>query len=206
MQEKLTVLEDNAHSMSTARLQHLHDKWDTELGQFMSHSEKLCTRFKSCSLEYSPTVGQWLKRRAVLRWMLRWHEGKVPDPRNVCRAARRANIANPLSLPKLEVQNRLQGCLEHHFELQSQAPALQKKHLQWRLSVAKDRGDDEASTEILRIVKHEARRQHQRTINRVVKDSRGRSVLSVQSQLNGAEHTFTNQKEVERVCGEQLGS
>jgi hypothetical protein len=72
----------------------------------------------------------------------------------MCQAARRANITNPLSLSKLEVHNRLHGWLEHLFELKSQAPALRRKHVQWRLKVAKERCDDEASIEILRIVKN----------------------------------------------------
>jgi hypothetical protein len=69
--------------------------------------------------------------------------------------ARRANITNPLSLSKAEVQARLQGCLHHLFQLKEQASTLRKKHLQWWLSVARDRGDEEATREILSIVKNE---------------------------------------------------
>ena len=72
--------------------------------------------------------------------------------------------------------------------------------------MAKERGDDEESIEILQIVKNEAQRQQQRNINRVVKDSRGRSVLSEQASFHGNDHTYKKQTEVEQVCGEQLGS
>ena len=104
------------------------------------------------------------------------------------------------------MQDRLHSCLEHLFELKTQAPALRKKHLQWRLSVAKKRKDEEAATEILRIVKNEARRHRQHSINRVVKDTKGRSVLSVQETVEGGDQTYTDQETVEQACGEHLGS
>jgi hypothetical protein len=95
MHTKLTLIEEQSNLAPCIVNQRRHDKGDKELGKFMRHSEKICTKFKSCAIEYSPTVGQWLKRRSALKWMLRWHEGKVPDTRNICRAARRANIQNP---------------------------------------------------------------------------------------------------------------
>jgi hypothetical protein len=124
----------------------------------------------------------------------------------MCRAERRANIANPLSLSKTEVQLRLHSCLEHLFELKAQAPTLRRKHLQWRLNLAKEQEDEEASTEILRIIKHEASRQRQRNINRVVKDTKGRSVLSVGVSTDEGNHTYTAQQVVEQVCGQHLGA
>jgi hypothetical protein len=77
MHTKLTLIEEQSNLVSCIVNQRGHDKWDKELGEFMRHSEKICTKFKSCAIEYSPTVGQWLKRRSVLKWILRWHEGKV---------------------------------------------------------------------------------------------------------------------------------
>jgi len=206
MDEKLQKIEQLYDLAPQTAIQRAHDKWDDELGQFMRHSEKKCTKVKSCDIAYSPTVGQWLKRRAILKWLLRWHDGKVPDTRNLCRAARRANIKDPLPLSKSEVQDRLHSCLEHLFELKSEAPALRKKHLQWRLRIARQNEDEEATTEILRIVKNEARRHRQRSINRVVRDMRGRSVLSVQETVDGNEETHTKQEAVEDACGQHLGS
>ncbi|KAL3788945.1 hypothetical protein HJC23_000229 [Cyclotella cryptica] len=206
MDQKLELIDGADGTLPSDAVLHMHNKWDKEMGDFMRHAERACTRFKSSAIEYSPTVGQWLKRRAVLKWILRWHDGKVPDPRNLCRAAKRANIANPLSLTKIEVQLRLHSCLEHLFELKERAPTLRKKHLQWRLKVAKQQEDEEASTEILRIIKHEANRQRQRNINRVVKDTRGRSVLSVGVSTEAGSHTYTDQQEVEQVCGQHLGA
>lgn len=186
----------------------LHDKWDRELGEFMRAAENTCTKFKTCALEYSPTVGQWLQRRAVLKWLLRWHDGKVPHTGNLCRAARRSHIANPLSLSRQDIEQRLQAVLHELFQLRTQAPELRRQHLRWRLSIAKDQQDEEASREIKRIIARESARQKQRNINRVVRDPRGRSVFSVRVSLpdGHGEATHSHQDAVEQVCGEHLGS
>ena len=92
MQAKLEHVETLYASLSTTATPNFHNKWDIKLGQLIWHSEKECTKFKSNAIEYSPMVGQWLKHCTVLKWLLRWHDGKVQDTRNMCRAARRANI------------------------------------------------------------------------------------------------------------------
>lgn len=204
MRDKLQLISDLSASPLDA--QRLHEKWDTELGNFMKHSEGGCTKFKSCAIEYSPTVGQWIRRRSVLKWILLWHDGKVPDPRNICRAARRLNIVDPLSLSKREIHDRLHSCIEHLFELKAQAPSLRRKHLNWQMKIAQQRGDEDTATEILCIIKNEASRRRQRNINRVVKDSRGRSVLQVQISSDGQDHTYSKQAEVETICGDHLGN
>lgn len=205
MQAKLQHIQRHTLTLPPSVSQTLHDKWDKELGEFMTHAENKCTKFKSCAIEYSPTVGQWLRRRTVLKWLLRWHDGKVPDTRNMCRAAKRANIESPLTLSRAEVANRLQACLQELFELKSQAPALRRKHLRWRLSLAKNRGDEESAREILRISRNEARRLRQQNINRVVRDPRGRSVLSVSVDIGDTDLRYDTQDAVEAVCGQHLG-
>ena len=89
MQHKLDVLTQAGPYLSTDQFQFLHNKYDMELGDLMRHAEQRCTKRHTKNMAFSPTVGQWLKKRAVLKWILRWHEGKVPDPRNLLRAARR---------------------------------------------------------------------------------------------------------------------
>ena len=99
-------------------------------------------------MEYSPTVGQWLKKRAVLKWILRWHDGKVPYPRNLIRTAQPQQIDDPLGLSRLEIECRLVACMHEIYQLRQQAPALRKRHLKWCLTLAKDRSDDTATKEI----------------------------------------------------------
>ena len=94
MHERLLRL----HSMDGDSYSLAHNKWDSELGEYMRCAEKECSHYKDGTIDYSPTVGQWLRRQSVLKWLLRWHEGRVPDTRNLLRAAHRLNIDNPLQL------------------------------------------------------------------------------------------------------------
>ena len=202
---KLQTIQSLRSWLPQSQIHYLHDRWDTELGEFMCSAEKTCTTMKSCLIEYSPTVGQWLRRRAIYKWILRWHEGKVPDTRNLERAARRSNIDKPLLLAREEIEWRLQGCLHELFRLKSQAPELRRKHLSWRLSLARKRGDELAEKEITRIIKTEASRKRQRRINHVVRDPSGRAIISVQTSIGSVEQTLTTRAQVEEICGNTLG-
>ena len=181
-----------------------HNKWDTELGEYMRCAEKLSTKHRGGSLDYSPTVGQWLKKRAILKWILRWHDGKVPDTRNLLRAARRQAIDNPLQLTRTEVESRLAACMSEIYTLRHQAPALREKHLRWRLGLAKKRGDDSATREINRIIQSEARRRRQRHINSHVKDPRGRAVFRVTVESPDGITIHDTKHEVERQVQQNL--
>jgi hypothetical protein len=43
MHAKLTQIEEQCELASIVTTQQQHDKWDTKLGEFMKHSEKVCT-------------------------------------------------------------------------------------------------------------------------------------------------------------------
>ena len=155
-------------------------------------------------LDFSQTVGQWLKKRAILRWILRWHDGKVPDTRNLLRAARRHLIDNPLQLTRIEVESRLVACINEIYTLRHQAPALRQKHLRWRLGLAKRRGDELATQELSRIIQNEARSRRQRNINSQVKSPRGRAVFRVTVQSPNGATTYDTKHDVEEHIQQNL--
>ena len=187
-----------------SRLHHIHNKLDNELGNYMRSAEKACIKYKNDHIDYSPTVGQWLKRRAILKWKMRWHDGKVTNVRNLLRAARRNNIDNPLILTKDDIRRRLDACLNLLYNLQKQAPSLRQKHLNWRLTVAKKQGDQEAQTELVRIMTQEAKRKQQRHINHQIKKPKGRAILQVTVDTPNGTVTHTTQDNVEQACTEGL--
>ena len=174
-----------------------HNHWDTELGEYMRCAERASTDRVPSPICFSPSVGQWLKKRAILKWILRWHDGKVPDVRNLLQAARRHHIDNPLGLNKSEIETKLVACMSEIFELKAQAPSLRQKHLQCRLTLAKKRDDELAAEETLRIIKDEARRRRQRRINFHVKDPRGRTIIRVTAQSPDGDITYDTQPDVE---------
>ena len=169
-------LERRLHNIETLQGDayiHAHNQWDTELGDYMRCAEQTCMTRSIGLIDYSPTVGQWLKQRAILKWILRWHEEKVPDIRNLLRAARCHQIENPLQLTKAEVEHRLIACINEAYALQTQAPSLRQKHLHWRLQLAKRQRGELATLEITRIIKNEARKRRQHCINKYVKEPKG---------------------------------
>ena len=76
MSEKLATLVGTPQCTEDDQMQNLHNKWDCELGDFMISAEYSCNRFKSCMIEYSPTVGQLHRQQAILKWILWWQEEK----------------------------------------------------------------------------------------------------------------------------------
>ena len=174
-----------------------HNKWDYELGDYMRCAENTCSHYRDGTIDFSPTVGQWLRKRSVLKWILRWHDGKVPDVRNLLRAAKRLHIDNPLSLGRHEIEARLVACITELYKLRTDAPALRTKHLKWRLSLAKTRQDEVAQKEIHRIIVNEARKRRQRNINRAIKDPKGRPVLHVDISTQTGSQTLETREEVE---------
>ena len=144
------------------------------------------------------------KTAGNLKWLLRWHDGKVPDPRNLVRAATRNKIESPLELSRDEVEVRLVGCIGELFRLKKEAPELRRKHLRWRLLLARQRRDDKACQEILRIIRKEADFHRQSRINKAVKPMAGRTITSVQVETSQGAITFSKKKKVISVCSKKI--
>jgi len=205
MHEKLLHLKHLDESVTPAQYQLMHNKWDNELGDFMASAEEQCTKFKSSLIEYSPTVGVFIKRRSILKWILRWYDGKVPDVRNLLRAAKRNNVENPLTTSREDIEARLVACIGHLMELKKIAPELRRKHLLSCLIEARKRGDDTAVAEILRIRRKECDRKRQLAIDKVVKPGQGRMVMAVQVSEGGELTTYDTHEDIVRVVNSRIG-
>lgn len=205
MHKKLVALKCLDGSVTPAQYQLMHNKWDNELGNFMSSAEEQCTKFKSCQIEYSPTVGIFIKRRSILKWILRWYDGKVPDVRNLLRAAQCNKVENPLTTPREDIEAHLVACIGHLMELKKVALELRRKHLLLCLIEAKKRGDDKAVAEILRIRRKECDRKRCRGINVVIKPGQGRMVMAVQVTEDGGLTTYDTHKDIVRVVNSKIG-
>jgi hypothetical protein len=90
------------------------------------------------------------------------------------------------------------------YNLQKQAPSLQQKHLQWRLTVAKRQENHEAQKELVRIMTQEAKRKQQRHINHQIEKPKGQAILQVTIDTPHGAVTHTTQDTVEQACKEGL--
>ena len=50
------------HALTGEQYTAAHNQWDNELGDYMRSAEHDCSHYKDGSIEFSPTVGQWLRK------------------------------------------------------------------------------------------------------------------------------------------------
>ena len=208
MYEKLNLLW--TMDLDEETLTSTHEAFDTELGELMAAAESQCTKYKRDDLECSPEVNILIKRRQVLKWILRYIDGKVPHPARLLRAASVHNIVNALELTREEVVAKLERCTADLAEIREQAPSLRRKFLHLRLREAKEAEDIRESQEIEEIIRRESEKDRQRRINKVVRAPRGRAVLKV--QLNDPKITpsteadyRTTEREIVQEVNSRLG-
>ena len=89
-------------------------------------------KFKNDTLEWSSTIGMWIKRYQLYMAMRKYHEGKMPDPPcNFLRACSgaTANIPDPRTITAIDREAQLQVVIDHLESLRSLAPRLRIDHL-----------------------------------------------------------------------------
>ena len=191
---KLNELNKIADVMSEAEFQIQMNRWDAELTDYMHSSENNCHKFKNCWLEYSPDANVWWQRRWLLGRIKRYLQGKVPDPRNLFRACRKAKLA-PREMSIDDVECEIAHAHRKILELKLLAPEMRRKHLKKCLQRAKDKGDETKAAEILRILHKEAnRKRHARIKYSTGKPPMG-SVVSVKVNLGDGGTEEFNTKE-----------
>lgn len=187
----------------------LHNAFDRELGELMMAAEHKCTKFKRSHWECSPIVNLLIKRKLLLRWILRWHDGKVPNTCHLLRAAKIHSIEDALKIPRSEIEARLRHCIEELNDIRIRSPEMRQKFMRQLRQEAYDDGRSSDEEEISRIMKRESDRARQHRINLTVRDPKGRSVAKV--QLNDPKETppdqadyRTREKDIVRECNERL--
>ncbi len=143
-----------AHRKSKLKrgLQQQLNPLDRELGQYMRYAERRCRRIKSGCIPFSPEAALWIWWTQVYRSLLKFHAGRISNKGNLKRAARRCDIAAPLSLSICEIYLRLKTCAAQCDYYRKHRNFYQRKHLYSRLNKAKEKEDEEAARQILAII------------------------------------------------------
>ena len=89
------------------------------------------------------------------------------------RAERRYGIRNPLSIPLSEVRARLKVCREKCNYFCKHGKKYRTRHLNVRLKIAQDKGDEQAEKRILAILQGEKDRAHWRRLKYGMRKSYG---------------------------------
>lgn len=83
--EKLEELRENYNNMTPAEIHLALNSWDCEVTKMKLAAESKCGHTYAGQMEYSEDVRIWWNRLRLYRWMMRYKEGRVKDPRNLYR-------------------------------------------------------------------------------------------------------------------------
>ncbi len=122
---------------------------------YIQHAEKIFWKIKSCRIPFSRKASIWIRRVQVYYSLLRYHNRRIKNCRNLSRAARRCNIQNPLSLTVAEILDKLKMCKKECAFYQEHGKRFCQKHLNNHLRMAHEEEDEEAITKISAIIQRE---------------------------------------------------
>jgi hypothetical protein len=146
-----------AHTSSKSRRKMTKriNRIDRELGQYMRHAEKKCRKIKSGQIPFLPETSVWIKRTQVYRSLLKYHEGRIRNRGNLKRLARRCGIVDAMPISQEEINARLNVCIKQSDHFCKHGMSYRRKHLQRRLTAAREKEDDKAKRQILSIIQQE---------------------------------------------------
>jgi hypothetical protein len=110
-------------------------KVDDEAGQYMSHAERKCHKFKSGRISFSPESVTWIKRKQIYQSLLEYRQGRHKNRGNLKRAARKQQIRKPFSLSIDEITARLKICETQNDYFRVSGDKYRRKHLLNRVEV-----------------------------------------------------------------------
>ena len=177
----------------------------SESKQYKRNTEKKCWKIKSGRIPFSPESSVWIRRRQVYESLLRYKQGKIRNRSNLRRSAQRCGIAQPLKLTWQEIKERLKVCEQKCDYFCKHGQAYRKRHLQNRLSIARQKNNAVVEQKILDIIRRERERAFWRRLNYSMSGRRGRSVRMVQiAQRDGTVLEATGQRLVEQAIWDNI--
>eukprot|EP00956_Cyclotella_meneghiniana_P023838 scaffold47053_cov43-Cyclotella_meneghiniana.AAC.1 len=97
--EKYESLRSNHSSLTNEEKQAALDSIDAQKTEFMRCGEEHCRKIMRGTIENSPQVKLWIKRRRLFNWILKHKLSPLKDPRNLFRACRvMAKAGGPLAV------------------------------------------------------------------------------------------------------------
>jgi hypothetical protein len=191
-----------AHTSSKSRWKMTKriNRIDRELGQYMRHAEKKCRKIKSGRIPFSPEASVWIKRTQVYQSLLKYHEGRIRNRGNLKRLARQCGIVDAMSISQEEINVQLNVCIKQCDHFCKHGMSYRRKHLQRRLTAAREKEDDKAERQILSIIQQDQDKSFWQRINYVLGKPRGGSCFKVQvEQEDGTVKDHSSQEDLQNA-------
>jgi len=185
MYRKLNDLTKIADVISASEFQVKMNRWDDELTEYMRSAEDKCHKFKQDHVSWSPEYGIWRRRRLLLLRVEKYLNGKVRDSRNLIRDCTKKGICDPRQMNFELLKVELFLCKKKMEQLKATAPTDRRVHLQRRLKVHRDAGNEKAVKDVVRIMRKEANEKRFRRLRWTTKPDQGGAVYNVRVQQDG---------------------
>jgi len=174
----------------------LMDQWDDQLTDYMLCAENNCNKFKSNQIPWTPEVGLWIKRQRLLYRVRSFLNGRVPDPRNLYRDCKAANVLDPRQMTAQQLAIELHVCEQKLLELAKDAPDKRDQHLKDCKKRAKDERDEERANAIERILRREATCKRWKRVQHSTGKPHGGAALSVKVKIVDKVEVFDTEEGV----------
>jgi hypothetical protein len=126
------------------------------------------------------TASMWIKQTQVYQSLLKYHNGRIRNRGNLKRSARRCGIIGSMSILQEEMNELLNACIKQCNHFRKHGMSYRRKHLQQRLTAAREKEDKKGEKQILAIIQREKDKSFWRCINYVLHKPRGGSCFKVQ--------------------------
>ena len=196
--EKFERIDQNYDTMTAAEFQLELNRWDREVVEYKRCAESKCNKKYDGTIPFSDEVGVWFNRLRIYRWMARFKEGRVKDPRNLFRQCKRHGVPQPRELSPEDVAAREASCLSELASRRQRAPELRVRFLRERLDDAIAREDEESAAAIRRILRKEAIRKRWRNIQSTVQPDSGGAVTRLMVPTSAGPSLFSTKEGVEQ--------
>jgi endonuclease/exonuclease/phosphatase family metal-dependent hydrolase len=181
------------------------EKLDKLVESIMTASENRCRIIYPAHYEFSPEIQNWLDRCHLLKWMLRYHQGKRVNAGNMRRFARRLGVKNCMKYSAEEVVEMYRETKAHTKDLMAESAYLRKNFLHEKLNDAIANGRDEEANRVRSVLRGEAQRKQWQGILRATKPRGVTSVTRVEvTQEDGTTREYSTKESVEEALMTEL--
>ena len=156
MCKKVDQLIQNQPNVDSEEYKSKRDKWDAEFCEYMDSAENSCSPKCSGDIPFSPVIKFWIARRWLYNDVIKYHQGKCTDSRNLAKRCINNGIKEPAKTTLEEAKIFRAACESRLESLREIAPMLRQDHLRIRMSAAQAREDETAIDDIKRILQKES--------------------------------------------------
>ena len=169
---------------------------DVQIGEIFSHGENNCRKIRNIDGEYSLPAKNWHEKAVSIKALKRRLEGKTSNDGNICRTARRHELARPRRLDMKQLDDLYKIAIARKRTLKTQARFLRQQHLRESRALAVISKNEDKVSAIDSIIKREKDKNMWKRINRLVRPPHPGALIRVERETVDGIVEFTVENEL----------